>query len=79
MRKYRHVTGPDAQLSLKGSALLKEGFPFLNQMDGRFYVGEKHLSFSCEQYLLGTSDKECMSQFSLQSFDGLTDCGLGNI
>ena len=71
------IAGTDADLTSRSGSVKQLRFP-ADKMHCRFDVAGQDLPLGSQLNMLGAADKQCLIQFALQSFNRLTDSGLGN-
>ena len=72
------IAGADPDLSSRGGGIKQLRLSPSDKMHCRFDVAEQDLPLGSQLNMLGAADKQCLIQFALQSFNRLTDSGLGN-
>ena len=70
------VAGTDADLTASRGCFHDLGFPALDQIDRRFDMTQKDLTFRGELNFFCASDEKNLIQFLFQCFNGLADSGL---
>ena len=70
------VAGTDADLAAGRGCFHDLGFPALDQIDRRFDMTQKDLTFRGELNFFCASDEKNLIQFLFQCFNGLADSGL---
>ena len=70
------VAGTDADLTAGRGCFHDLGFPALDQIDRRFDMTQKDLTFRGELNFFCASDEKNLIQFLFQCFNGLADSGL---